>query len=207
MNYSLLSVVILVISFVLVFVSYERKKVSVKEISLIASISALAGVGRVPFVALPNIQPTTFLVIISGYVFGSSFGFMVGGIAVLVSNSFLGQGPWTPWQMMAWGLAGASAGVLRKFMKNPSRLFLSIFAFIWGFLFGWIMNIWYWLFFMRVHTIKSFIFTFSNAFYFDLMHSIGNFAFMYLLGKDFINVLSRFKDRISYTEIPVEKIK
>ncbi|SHK22618.1 ECF transporter S component [Tepidibacter formicigenes] len=207
MNYSLLSVGVLIFSFAAVFVSYERKKVSVKEISLIASMAALAGVGRVPFAALPNVQPTTFLVIISGYVFGSSFGFMVGAMATLVSNTFLGQGPWTPWQMISWGLAGASAGILKKFIKNPSRLFLSIFAFMWGFLFDYIMNIWHWLFFVKPLSIKSFIAVYISSFYFDLMHSLGNFTFMYLLGKDFINILSRFKDRISYSEIPVEKIK
>lgn len=207
MDYGVLSVVVLVVSFAFVFISYEKRNGSVKEIALIASLSGLAGVSRVPFVALPNVQPTTFLVIISGYVFGPSFGFMVGAIATLVSNSFLGQGPWTPWQMLAWGLAGLSGGLLRKIIKKPSRLYLSIFAFIWGFLFGWIMNIWHWLFFVHDHTIKSFMFTYARSFYFDLMHSIGNFAFTYLLGKDFINILSRFKDRISYSEIPVEKIE
>lgn len=207
MDYGVLSVVVLLVSFAFVFVSYERRKGSVKEIALIASLSGLAGVGRVPFAALPNVQPTTFLVIISGYVFGPSFGFMVGGVAAIMSNSFLGQGPWTPWQMLAWGLAGASAGILKNFMKNPSRLFLSIFAFAWGFLFDYIMNIWHWLFFVKPLSLQSFIAVYISSFYFDFMHAVGNFTFTYLLGTDFINILSRFKDRVSYSEIPVEEIE
>ncbi|TCO71479.1 ECF transporter S component [Marinisporobacter balticus] len=206
MNYGVISVSILLISFICIFVSYERQSISVKEISLIATLSALAGVSRVPFAAIPNVQPTTFLVIISGYVFGPGFGFMVGGIATLASNVFLGQGPWTPWQMLAWGLAGFSGGILRKFFKNPSRLLLGIFAFCWGFLFDYIMNLWHWLAFVYPLTVQSFIVTYINSFYFDLMHAVGNFTFAYLFGKDFINILSRFKDRIHYTEIPNQKI-
>ena len=206
MNYGVLSGVILLICIIFVFISYERKNTSIKEISMIATLAALAGVGRVPFAALPNVQPTTFLVIISGYVFGPVFGFMVGAFATIVSNSFLGHGPWTPWQMVAWGLAGFSAGLLKKGFKNPSTLTISIFAFSWGFLFDYIMNLWHWLFFVYPLNLNSFIMVYMNSFYFDLMHSIGNFIFAYLFGKDFINILSRFKDRISYTEIPVEKI-
>ncbi|QXM05267.1 ECF transporter S component [Crassaminicella indica] len=207
MNYGVISAGILLVSFIYVFISYERRNISVKEISLLATLSALAGVARVPFVALPNVQPTTFLVMISGYVFGPKFGFMTGAFAAFASNCFLGQGPWTPWQMLAWGLAGFSAGIFKKFFKYPSRLFFSILAFCWGFLFDYIMNLWHWLFFVYPLNLQSFIFTYINSFYFDLMHSVGNFVFAYLFGKDFINILSRFKDRISYTEIPVEKIK
>lgn len=206
MNYGIVSSIILLASFCFVFISYERKRTSVKEISLIATLSGLAGVSRVPFAGLASVQPTTFLVIISGYVFGSEFGFMVGAIATLVSNSFLGQGPWTPWQMVAWGLAGASGGILKKIMKRPHRLKLSIFAFIWGFLFGHIMNLWHWLFFIYPLNLSSFIATYIKSFSFDLMHALGNFAFTYFLGKDFINILTRFKDRISYSKIPAKKM-
>ncbi|WP_432663279.1 ECF transporter S component [Wukongibacter baidiensis] len=206
MNYGIVSSIIILASFCFVFISYEKKKTSVKEISLIATLAGLAGVSRVPFAALANVQPTTFLVIISGYVFGPGFGFMVGAIATLVSNSFLGHGPWSPWQMVAWGLAGFSGGMLKKIMKKPHRLKLSIFAFVWGFLFGYIMNLWHWLFFVYPLSFKSFIAIYIRSFYFDLMHAIGNFVFTYFLGKDFINILVRFKDRISYSEIPPEKI-
>lgn len=207
MNYGVISALILLISFIYIFVSYDRRSISVKEISLIATLSALAGVSRVPFAAIPGVQPTTFLVMISGYVFGPGFGFLVGSIAALSSNFFLGQGPWTPWQMLAWGLVGFSSGIIQRINKKPSRLFFSIFTFFWGFLFGYIMNIWHWLAFVYPLTFKSLIITNINSFYFDLMHGVGNFIFTYLFGKDFINILSRFKDRIRYTEIPIEKIK
>ncbi|MEW9124062.1 MAG: ECF transporter S component [Thermotaleaceae bacterium] len=206
MNYSMVSVVILTSSLVGAFLFYEKKRGSVKEISVIATLAALAGVSRVPFAALPNIQPTTFLVILSGTIFGPAYGFLVGAIATLVSNSFLGHGPWTPWQMLAWGLAGWSAGFLKRMVQHPSRLLLASFAFCWGFLFDYIMNLWHWLFFVYPLNLKSFMAVYAASFYFDLMHGLGNFAFTYMLGKDFMNILSRFKERLYYSEIPYEKL-
>ncbi|MCK9906381.1 ECF transporter S component, partial [Frankia sp. Cpl3] len=117
-----------------------------------ATLGALAALARVPFASIPNVQPTTFLVMLSGYVFGMRVGFLVGGIAALFSNVFLGQGPWTLWQMLAWGLSGASAGLLRRLLerqKNGQLLattgkkwLFSVVCMLWGFLFGWIMNLW-----------------------------------------------------------------
>ncbi len=132
---------------------------------------------------------------------------MVGVVATAVSNSFLGHGPWTPWQMLAWGLAGLCSGLLSKIHKNPSRITLGIFTFLWGFLFGYIMNIWHWLFFIYPLNLRSFIAVYISSFYFDLAHGVSNFIFAYFFGKDFINILNRFKDRIGYTEIPYEEIK
>lgn len=205
MNYGVISVIILIGSLLWVFISYERKDISLKEISLIATLAGLAGVGRVPFAALPNIQPTTFLVITSGFVFGPRYGFIVGAIATLVSNTFLGHGPWEPWQMLAWGCAGLSAGLFRKINKNPSRIVLSIFAFGWGFGFDYIMNLWHWLFFIYPLNLKSFIVVYISSFYFDLMHALGNFTFTYFLGTDFIYILNRFKNKITYKEIQEQK--
>lgn len=198
MNYGLILGFCLVIIFVIVILFYEKRKISIKEISLLATLSGLAGISRVPFAAIPNVQPTTFLVIISGHVFGPFYGFMVGFIATLISNGFLGHGPWTPWQMLSWGLAGFSAGIVGKFNKNPSRLFLSIFAFCWGFLFDYIMNLWHFLTFIYPHTLKSFITVYSLSFYFDLMHALGNFGFMYFFGRDFVTILKRFKERLTF---------
>lgn len=198
MDYDLISLIAVIVLLAWIFISYERKKISIQEIALVATLSALAGIGRVPFMALPNIQPTTFFVIISGYVLGSRNGFVVGAVAAFVSNTFLGHGPWSPWQMAAWGIIGAGAGFVGRWQKKPSRLFLSILAFACGFIFDYFMNLWHWLFFIYPLNIKSFMAVYLASFYFDLMHAISNFIFTYFLGKDFIQILNRFKNRISY---------
>ena len=85
------------------FAWYERTHPSTRVLALVATLAAMAALGRVAFAALPNVKPTTDIVLIAGYVLGGAPGFMVGAIAALASNLFFGQGPWTPWQMVALG--------------------------------------------------------------------------------------------------------
>jgi len=206
MNYGVISVSILICIITYFVVVFEKSEKSIKEIVLISTLAAIAGGSRIPFAAIPNVQPTTFLVIVAGVVFGPSFGFSVGVIATLVSNGFLGHGPWTPWQMLAWGLAGFTAGMFSKNKLFENRLVLALFAFLWGFLFDYIMNLWHWLFFIYPLNIKTFIATYIASFYFDLLHSIGNFIFAYFFGKDLIILLNRFKEKLSYQVLDEEEL-
>ena len=83
---------------------------------------AVASAGRVVFNFLPQIQPVTAIVIIMGVYCGKQTGFLTGSLCALVSNLFLGQGPWTPFQMLAWGLVGVLAAVLAKAPFFPPGL-------------------------------------------------------------------------------------
>lgn len=81
----------------------KNVKIRAREIVMIAVLATIAAVSRVPFAPLPSVQPTSFVVIVAALVLGPEAGFMIGSTAALVSNFFLGQGPWTPWQMFCWG--------------------------------------------------------------------------------------------------------
>ena len=85
------------------FAWYERTHPTTRVIALVATLAAMAALGRVAFAALPNVKPTTDIVLIAGYALGGAPGFMVGAVAALASNLFFGQGPWTPWQMVGVG--------------------------------------------------------------------------------------------------------
>jgi len=183
------------------FILYEKSKITSKEISIIVVLSAVAGVGRIPFAALPNVQPTTFIVIIAGFVFGPLAGFAVGIFAALISNIFLGQGPWTIWQMLAWGICGMSCGMFSKLHKGAGMKSLIVFSFIWGFLFGWIMNLWYWVSFVYPLTFRSWLGTNLASVWFDGMHAVGNVVFMAVFGGSFVKILKHFKRKLSVTYI------
>lgn len=196
LNWSLLTLAVALLGLHGFFLRFEDRKPSSKEIALLAILSALAALVRLPFAAIPSVQPTTFLVIISGFVFGPGAGFMVGALAALISDFFLGMGPWVPWQMVAWGLAGAAAGFLGRWQKNFSRFLLVLFAAAWGYLYGVIMNTWHWLTFVYPLTWQTFAATYAVAFWFDTFHSIGNGIFMWFMGRDLIKVLERFNKRL-----------
>lgn len=187
---------ILLVAFILFFLNFERAGINSKQIALISALSAVAALGRIPFAGIPNVQPTTFIVIISGYVIGPRAGFMTGAAAALISNFFLGQGPWTPWQMLAWGTAGTTAGLLGILRPSSGRIQLMIFCGIWGYLFGWIMNLWTWVSYTYPHNFKTYLVLCLASFWFDTLHAIGNIVLAWLLGKEFLSIISRFKKKM-----------
>jgi len=205
-GWGLLSAEIMFLVLILFYWGFEQGKTSSREIALIAMLSAIAAAGRIPFAALPNVQPTTLIVIISGFVFGPQAGFAVGSTAALVSNFFLGQGPWTPWQMFAWGLAGASAGLLKAIFPAAGRKWLVVFCFFWGYLYGWIMNIWSWAAFIRPLNWQTFLAAYSASFFFDTLHAAGNALFCAALGNSLVRMLRRFQRKLTVEIISQEKI-
>ena len=85
-------------------------------VALVGTLAAFGALGRIAFAAVPNVKPTTDIVLVSGYALGAGPGFAVGAIAGLTSNFFFGQGPWTPWQMAAWGATGLIGAGLARLM-------------------------------------------------------------------------------------------
>ncbi|GKX67034.1 ECF transporter S component [Inconstantimicrobium mannanitabidum] len=196
---ALLTVSVLYIIFMSYFY-FEKSSKGVKDIAIIATLSSFAAISRVPFVVIPNVQPVTFIVALSGLVFGSYNGFIIGATAAFVSNIFLGQGPWTPWQMLAWGVVGALSGILGYKGRKPSIQVFAIICFAYGFVFGFIMNLWCVLGFVKVINIKSVLLTYINAVPFDLAHAIGNFLFVLFFYEGFYKILLRFYHRVNYIE-------
>lgn len=108
---------------------FELKKPAVREFLPLVVICAGASLGRVIFSFIPQIQPVTVLVIITGSAYGSLYGYVTGSLCALISNMMLGQGPWTPFQMTAWGTVGLIAGLLGHLFKgNPDNTKLLISA-------------------------------------------------------------------------------
>jgi energy-coupling factor transport system substrate-specific component len=200
LNWGIVATLIVVLIILAYFFDFESAALGSKEIALVAMLGTITAAARIPFAAIPSVQPCTFLIICSGYVFGPLAGFMVGAVTALVSNIFLGQGPWTPNQMLGWGLAGVSAAMMRRF--NPSLVWLLPFGLLWGFLYGWIMNTWYWASFAYPLNLKTFLFYQSASLWFDAFHAAGNVIFLSLFGPKTIEILQRFKNRMSWKKIP-----
>lgn len=124
----------LVIIFILIpfFLSFEGKKPSARMLVLIAVLCALAVASRTVFAALPHFKPIFGVIIIAGIALGAQAGFLVGAVSAFASNFLFGQGPWTPWQMLAYGTCGLLAGLLyfRKDKLPKDPLSLGLFGFI-----------------------------------------------------------------------------
>ncbi len=125
---SLLIILETMLPFVLIF---EGRKPQARELVIISVLCAIAVSGRVAFVMLPQFKPVIALVIIAGVCFGGETGFLVGSLTAFVSNFYFTQGPWTPWQMFAFGIIGFLAGILfQKGIIRKNKIELCIFGFL-----------------------------------------------------------------------------
>ncbi|PIC96248.1 ECF transporter S component [Sporosarcina sp. P26b] len=193
--YLLLSMIMIAAIMIPFFARFEWRDVGGREVVLLAMMAAIAAVGRVPFAGLPSIQPTSFIIIMAGLVFGAESGFIVGAVAAIVSNFFLGQGPWTPWQMYGWGMMGMTAGLLRNTSWMKTLWGKCTFGFIWGYIFGWIMNMW-----VIVGNIESLTWSyvvgiFVSSVYFDLAHAVSNVFFIVVFSASWMKILRRIQGK------------
>ncbi len=201
MNWGLTASILVILAITAFFLEFEAAAVSSKEIALVAMLGTISAVSRIPFAAIPGVQPSTYLIICTGYVFGPVAGFMVGALTALVSNFFLGQGPWTVYQIFAWGLAGVTAAYLRQLSRNTR--WLVAFGIIWGYVFGAIMNVWFWTSFVYPLTPRTFVIAELNNLWFDTFHAIGNAIFLGLLGRRTVTILERFRKRFELEVTPL----
>jgi energy-coupling factor transport system substrate-specific component len=172
----------------------ERGPDSAKELALIATLGAAAAAGRVLFAAIPGVQPVTVLTVVAGTALGARSGFAVGAVAAFVSNFFLGQGVWTPWQMLAWGSCGVLGAVAAPLLRR--RIVLAAFCFMLGMGFSAFMDVWNWLAFYDEHTWQTFAAVHARGLPFDLAHGIGNVVIALAAGPELRRLLDRYGRRL-----------
>lgn len=189
---SILVLLEVMLPFVLLF---EGRKPQARELILISVLCAIAVASRTIFSALPQFKPMLALIVITGVCFGCETGFFTGAITAFVSNFFLGQGPWTPWQMFAFGLIGFLSGLFfRKGLIPRSRLPLCLFG---GFcalvLYGGIMNASHVILYQEHPTITMFLSAIATGFSFDLIHAGATVFFLWIFALPMLEKLERVK--------------
>ncbi len=167
---------------------------SAKELTLIATLGAAAAAGRVLFAAIPGVQPVTVITVVAGAALGARSGFAVGAVAAFVSNFFLGQGVWTPWQMLAWGACGVAGAAAAPLLQR--RYALAAFCFVLGLGFSAFMDVWNWLAFYDEHSWQTFAAVHARGLPFDLSHAIGNVVIALAAGPELRRLLERYARRL-----------
>jgi energy-coupling factor transport system substrate-specific component len=166
---------------------------SSKELVLIATLAAAAAAGRVLFAAVPNVQPVTVTAVVAGVALGPRAGMAVGGLSAFVSNFYLGQGAYTPWQMLAWGACGLLGGLAAPLLRR--RLPLALTCFALGFAFDAVLDVWEWLSFYP-HTWQAFAALYARGISFDVAHATGNFVLAFVAGPELRRLLERYARRL-----------
>lgn len=194
-KYYFLSLVIVVYSIIPFFMVFEGRKPQARELIILATLAAIATAGRGAFFMLPHFKPMVAVVIISGIAFGGEAGFLVGAVTMLVSNMLFGQGPWTPWQMMALGLIGFLSGILNRIGLLPAkRLTLCIYGFlVTVFIYGGIMNPASCVMSVYEVTWQTILAAYISGIPVDLVHASSTFIFLWVGAKPLLEKLQRVK--------------
>ena len=183
--------------------SFERGKPAPRAVALVAALAGLAVAGRLAFAPLPNVKPTTDIVLIAGFALGARSGFAVGAVTALVSNMAFGQGPWTPWQMFAWGLVGVvGAAAARATGGRINRWGLAAIGAACGLLFGTIMDVSQWLTYGGDPTLAKLAAYSATSLPWNIAHAAGNAAFALAFGPILIAAIKRARTRLEPVWLP-----
>ena len=182
------------------FALFEKRKPKVTELVVLAALCAVGVGGRVALVHVPQFKPVAALVIVSGVCFGGEYGFLVGSLVAFLSNFFFGQGPWTPWQMFAFGLIGLLAGVFfyppKKVRGSLYRLRLCVFGFLTVLvLYGGLLDMATVLMAEPYPTLAAFLAAFAAGFPLNLIHAFSTVLFLFFFGEPLMEKLERVKTK------------
>ena len=174
---------------------------------VISVLAAIGVAGRAAFFMVPSFKPVAAIVILTGISFGGEAGFLVGSLTMLISNMFMGQGPWTPWQMFSYGMIGYLAGILfQKGILKARKVDLCIYGFLSVFLiFGGIMNPASILMAYGYITKKSLIAFYISGAPVDLVQATSTVIFLWILSRPLLEKLERVKRKYGLLQRPENK--
>lgn len=183
---------------------FEDRKPQARELLLIAVMAGIAVVGRMAFFMFPQFKPVSAIVIITGISLGAEAGFLTGAVAGFVSNFFFGQGPWTPWQMFAFGIIGFLAGILfrgKREKYGQNRFLLCCYGGIATLvIYGVLMDTSSVTMFLGNFNWKAFLAVYVSGFPFNVLHGISTVVFLFFLAKPMERKLERIKKKYGILE-------
>jgi len=208
--------------FIALLLEAQGGAATAKFMALLGVLVAINSVLRFIEVAIPGpggFSPIFFLIILAGYIYGAQFGFLMGALTLLISALTTGGiGPWLPAQMLTASWVGLSAGTVRTLTSRlnlSERCEISILAVlgaVWGFLYGIIINLWFWPFAvgpaaqsMEPHAsiwplIQRYMaYYLATSLIWDLARALGNTIMMAAFGRPTLRALRRFRHRFAFT--------
>lgn len=194
-KYYLTSLIMVLLAMLPFFARFEGRRPQVKEIVLLAVMTALAVAGRAAFYWLPQFKPVCAVVILTAVAFNTEAGFITGAAAGLVSNMFFGQGPWTPWQMLGFGLVGYIGGLL-FYGKEPKMLPLVLYGFFSVLIiYGLLLDTGSLLMYSQQPTLQELAAMYVSGFAPNLVHAFGTAVFLATLKNPVLLKLRRIKTK------------
>jgi len=181
------------------FAWYERSRPPARMVALVAALAALAVAGRLVFTPIPNVVATTDIVLITGFAVGAAPGFAVGALAAAISNLWLGQGPWTPWEMAGWGMVGLGGAALGAVTgRRIGRFGLAIACGLAGFAYGALLDYSVMVSYGGEQSLDRYLAISARGLPFNVAHAAGNVVLALAAGPALVRMIARYRDRFEF---------
>lgn len=194
-----------------------------KFVALLGILVAINATLRFMETAIPGpagFSPIFLLIVLTSYVYGARFGFLMGVLTLFVSALITGGiGPWLPYQMIAAGWIGLTGPLLRLPVRTLHLegtrwevLWLALMGGVWGFAYGLIANLWFWPYITGLGAqqwepglsvlavLRRYgAFYAATSFLWDAVRAVGTAILTALLGRPTLRALQRFHRRFRFT--------
>lgn len=161
---------------------------SLKRITRIALFSAILYISKIALEFLPNIELVSFLTIMFALVFGAE-AFFVVTVFNLFEMIQWGVGTWLISYFYVWPLLVLITLLLKKIVKEEFLVW-AIVSGMFGLVFGTLFSVLY--LFIDVRYAQAY---WLSGLPWDIVHCLGNFVIMLILGKPVYKVLTKLRDR------------
>lgn len=188
--YAPVSFAMAILALLLFFAGFDRREIGTRRMILVSVMTALSVLGRL----LPVLKPITALTVLSALYLGAESGFLVGALSAVLSNFIFGQGPWTPFQMLAWGLIGLFAGMLTKPLSR-SRLLLCGYGLLSGAGYSMLLDVWTTVWTYGEFTLRAYTAALAAALPMTCIYAVSNVVFLALLAKPVGEKLARIRKK------------
>lgn len=211
--------ILVLLCLVTILLEAQGTRLNVKLVALLGILVGVTGVLRVAEALVPGpggFSPIFVPIIIAGYIFGARFGFLMGALSLFASALLSGGiGPWLPYQMLAAGWVGLTAGWLPQQVARRTRIImLAAFGVLWGLGFGALMNLYFWPFMSMPATGESIgatastmntstylTFYIATSLWWDAARAVGNLLLILAFGGPLLDAFERYSGKIRFSQI------
>lgn len=204
---------LLVLILAVVFAEIADGGIDAKAIAMLGVLSALGAALRPLGAGTAGIETVFFTLVIAGRVFGAGFGFTLGCTTLFASALITGGvGPWMPYQMFGCAWVGLFAGLLPPARGKREVLMLATYGALSGYLFGFMLNLSFWPFYLDPHSSVAYVpgasfatnaqhylvFDATTSLGWDTGRAITNFVLILLVGPAMLATFRRASRRASF---------
>ena len=202
-HYYIPAVTVLVLTALPFLFSFKKRKPQAMEFIVLIVLCAIGIAFRALFREVPAFKPMTGIIIITGIAFGPEAGLFTGSMSIFLSNYIFGHGPWTSWQMVAFGFAGFLSGILfRKESKfKDNNLWIAFYGYaLVQLVVGPFLDVYTWFSNIGIPTNTTLIDLLKSGFSYNMVHGVATFLIIAIAYHAIMDKLERIKIKYGLME-------